>query len=60
LVQQIAPGEMQTLLQAFKNPDSAYASGIVIDGQKYTVIQVMDDVLRLKKASVLETISTVT
>ena len=37
------------MLAAFDKPDSAYAEGLKLNGQKYTVIQVEDTVLRLKK-----------
>lgn len=45
----MSPAEVAELLKAFDTPDSAYASGIKVNGEKYTVIQVLDNVIRTKK-----------
>ncbi|KIW08304.1 uncharacterized protein PV09_01222 [Verruconis gallopava] len=45
----ISADEMAELLKAFDDPNSAYANGLKINGEKYTVIQVLDNVLRTKK-----------
>jgi hypothetical protein len=40
---------MTKLLKAFDDPNQAYASGLHINGEKYTVIQVLDDTIRTKR-----------
>ena len=48
---QMTPAEVAELLKAFDSPDTAYANGLKINGEKYTVIQVLDNVVRTKKVS---------
>jgi hypothetical protein len=47
----MSPAEVQALLKAFDDPSQAYAEGIKVNGEKYTVIQVQDQTLRTKKVS---------
>ena len=47
---QMTPAEVAELLKAFDSPDAAYANGLKVNGEKYTVIQVLDNVVRTKKA----------
>merc|ERR1711881_608340 len=37
----MTPAEVAELLKAFDSPDTAYANGLKINGEKYTVIQVL-------------------
>jgi hypothetical protein len=46
---QISPDEMQKLLKAFDDPNPAYASGLHVNGEKYTVITVEPNTIRTKK-----------
>ena len=49
---QISPDEIAKLLKAFADPTPAYAEGIKVNGEKYTVIMVEDNTIRLKKVSI--------
>lgn len=49
--EQISPEEMTLLLKTFENPDQAYANGLHVNGEKFTVIQVGDNTIRTKKVS---------
>ena len=48
---------MEELLKAFKDPNPAYANGVHINKEKYTVIQVTDDSLRTKKVRDIKSLS---
>jgi len=45
----ISPDEVKALLDTYKDPSGAYSNGLKVDGQKYTLIQVIDNSLRTKK-----------
>jgi hypothetical protein len=51
---QASPDEIQKLLKVFDSPDAAYAEGVKINGEKYTLIQVMDGVVRTKKVRLFD------
>lgn len=42
---------MKKILAAYENSADAYASGITVNGEKYTVIQIQENTIRTKKVS---------